>query len=151
ELTLFAHILFAWPLYSCSQGNFRPRRKSKAQVVGGPVSRRGILKQFLRWYLELNHNLCRGTRHILTGPNEPRHAFPSPGIDRHAQRAVGFHIRIRVNLSFVSVPQILASHQLFGQQGTHSPENLGVFKLNSFVRTPCRWHHATQAYPLEEM
>src|SRR5690606_31295034 len=81
----------------------------------------------------------------------PRHTLPPPGINEEAQRAEGFHIGIRRNVSFFTITLVLPPYEIVGFKRAHRPEHLGLFDLYRLVGAIGRGFHGEQAHNLKQV
>src|SRR5680860_1318603 len=126
------------------------RVDTQDQLVGGCVTR--LVEEGQAWrMLEDHSDLGGGRRQCLAGPDEERHAGPTPAVHLQAQRHVGLGHGCLPHAGNLAVPVVLPAHTDGRVDVGHCPEHLDPLVPQRTVTGPRRRLHGDEGKHLQEV
>src|SRR3990172_1412009 len=113
------------------------------------TSRRG--EEGARGTLELDGRLGHGGGHSLAGPDDPRHAGPSPRVHLETHRSESLCFGLLCHAGLVAVAGGLAAHHVLQGERPHRPDDLHPFIAQSVGMVGHRWLHRKEREHLQKM
>ena len=121
-----------------------PSRNRKKLLSSGESSESGGT-------LEVHEHLGRGHGQVFSGPDEERHAGPTPGVDLEAHGREGLDGRSRGDALLLPVPAKLAADHVFGLQRRNGAEHLDLLVPHPVRLDRDRRLHREVADDLQQM